>query len=46
VQFHPESIGTPSGVSMMQNFLGSGAEQQLVAVEGHALELGRRLEAA
>jgi anthranilate synthase/aminodeoxychorismate synthase-like glutamine amidotransferase len=46
VQFHPESIGTPSGVSMMQNFLGAGAEQQLVAVEAHVLGLGHRLEAA
>jgi anthranilate synthase/aminodeoxychorismate synthase-like glutamine amidotransferase len=46
VQFHPESIGTPSGVSMLQNFLSEGAQQHLGAIEVRVPGLGSRREAA
>lgn len=46
VQFHPESIGTPTGSRMLQNFLGASAELRLGMVADHASVLGPRREAA
>jgi anthranilate synthase/aminodeoxychorismate synthase-like glutamine amidotransferase len=46
VQFHPESIGTPSGISMLQNFLSARAELHVGAIEASVLGFDARRVAA